>query len=795
MAKLPAYDLPSSNRHLAETLAEAGIFVFPCDANKIPLTRRGFKDASDDLEEVARLWDMAASKGEADAMPGIDLGQNDLLVMDLDDGDLGEKAWAVVCKPNGGEPPNVSVMTPSGGRHVYFKIPHGRSIGCSRGGLPPKKDCPIDVRSIGGYTIAPGAIRLGGDFPDGVYTIGGDPRDILNAPLAPDWLCNLLERKEPEPAPEPRPAPKEASTASLPAPTRIGGARPVDMTHPRLNAYVTQAVEDELQALRTAVKGDRNNTLNRVAFSVYQFVGANLITDDWAHHQLVRAAEECGLTRESRSAVMKTISSARRAGIAQPRTEIVKEFERDESLADVSALVCRELIRTPEGDLAHADTGEIVEAPPEVEDNDFVEFPAALTYTNGLVGDLTDWICETAMYPNRMMAMGAALALVSTAMGRNWATPTRSSCVLYILALAPSGAGKQHPVDAIKEILNAAGILNDLYGGSEFSGAPAINALLGRRPLCVCVMDEIGAWMSRILSKRAGGYETASTGILRSLWSIGFGIYSPMTKVATGDGANVIHAPHLGIYGTSVQREFWSGLTGADVNNGLMNRFLYLATTIKNKAQTPPKTLRQTPQSILDRLNIIYGDENILSRSTLQTISATIEPRIIAWATEAARLRYEEFRDAMDVYGDEHPEQRDYVTRAPEMAVRIASVLAIGRPGNAAVSIGDIEWGIGVAHWSAMAMAKGASLYIAETKNQENALRVLQVITDYRDKKSKIISTSQIYRRLRNTLAKKDVIEAIGGLIDAGRIKRAGLETASNGKKIEWFSLGDEDST
>ena len=46
-----------------------------------------------------------------------------------------------------------------------------------------------------------------------------------------------------------------------------------------------------------------------------------------------------------------------------------------------------------------------------------------LTYVPGLVGDITEWIVETSMLPNRMMALGSALAVVGTLIGRRVLAP------------------------------------------------------------------------------------------------------------------------------------------------------------------------------------------------------------------------------------------------------------------------------------------------------------------------------------------------------------------------------------
>jgi hypothetical protein len=52
---------------------------------------------------------------------------------------------------------------------------------------------------------------------------------------------------------------------------------------------------------------------------------------------------------------------------------------------------------------------------------------AELTECPGLVGDIIDWITDTARRPNRVLALGAAVTIIGTLIGRRAAMPTRSA--------------------------------------------------------------------------------------------------------------------------------------------------------------------------------------------------------------------------------------------------------------------------------------------------------------------------------------------------------------------------------
>ena len=65
--------------------------------------------------------------------------------------------------------------------------------------------------------------------------------------------------------------------------------------------------------------------------------------------------------------------------------------------------------------------------------------PDDLTQVPGVVGGLIDWIVKSALYPNRTLALGAALVTVGTLMGRRVMTPSRGVTHLYVLGVAESG--------------------------------------------------------------------------------------------------------------------------------------------------------------------------------------------------------------------------------------------------------------------------------------------------------------------------------------------------------------------
>ncbi len=130
---------------------DGGLEIFPCNGNKkTPLTKHGFKDASADKQLINDWWNK-----HPDANIGLPTGRiNNLVVVDVDvKNDAGgwesfERLTYEVGLFN-----TMTVKTPSGGVHFYFKYPKDVDAIKNRVNFRPG----IDIRADGGYVIAPGS--------------------------------------------------------------------------------------------------------------------------------------------------------------------------------------------------------------------------------------------------------------------------------------------------------------------------------------------------------------------------------------------------------------------------------------------------------------------------------------------------------------------------------------------------------------------------------------------------------------------------------------------------------------
>lgn len=315
---------------VAAAMARSGLRVFPCLAgDKRPATSTGWKAATTDTDLVTRWWR---------ACPVFNVGiatDRDLVVIDLDaktwppDAGLkpcrdatGADVLLVMAEQVGVTDPSWfwqtwNVLTPTGGHHLYYRRPDGIEVRSSAGTVGPL----IDVRARGGYVVGPWSQR-----PEGTYLpVAGWPHvieadtdlvEVTNArmtaitgtpPEMPAWLIDLVAVKDGRRA--------QASHADLIAEVMAALDR-----EPLGLGYADAALRGEVERVRSAHEGTRNDTTNRAAFSLGQLVSVGLLDEDQVTSELQRAAVAAGLPSSEAAAA---VASGLTAGKRNPREVVL----------------------------------------------------------------------------------------------------------------------------------------------------------------------------------------------------------------------------------------------------------------------------------------------------------------------------------------------------------------------------------------------------------------------------------------------------------------------------------------
>lgn len=267
----------------ALSAAEHGLPVFPLSATKLPALRsphrdetspvrckgacglpgHGVHDAATDPATVRALF-AAAPRATG---YGIACGRSPhrLIGIDLDiDTTHGNDSVAALqhlaLQHLFTIPATVTVLTPSGGRHLWLTGPAGVSVPNSAGRLAPG----IDVRGAGGYLVGPGSVTT-----HGRYRLAPGTAHLTPAPC-PRALLRLLT---------PPPRPHRHPAGRTPPTSRQG--------------------EGLVQFVRAAHEGQRNTRLFWAACRAYEHGFGDALAD-----ALTEAAIRTGLTeQEARAAI------------------------------------------------------------------------------------------------------------------------------------------------------------------------------------------------------------------------------------------------------------------------------------------------------------------------------------------------------------------------------------------------------------------------------------------------------------------------------------------------------------
>lgn len=188
------------------------------------------------------------------------------------------------------DPPTLTVMTPSGGLHAWFRVEHPERWRQSAS----KLGWQVDIKAGWGYGIAPGTTTEKGE-----YRAVGDVRTIADMPA---WLAADLKRTghyvEPDPVRQ-----------------RMTAKRLLSAMRPMNSRYVEKAVRAEVEQLAATAEGGRNAATYAAARALGRFIPAGQLSEAEVEDLVVNAACTAGLSeREARTAARSGIKAGRARG-------------------------------------------------------------------------------------------------------------------------------------------------------------------------------------------------------------------------------------------------------------------------------------------------------------------------------------------------------------------------------------------------------------------------------------------------------------------------------------------------
>jgi len=323
----------------------------------------------------------------------------------------------------------------------------------------------------------------------------------------------------------------------------------------------------------------------------------------------------------------------------------------------------------------------------------------------GLIGELTDYITGSAMYPSVKFATATALGVMGTLISRRIAGPSGprgTGTHLYQVLVTVTGGGKEHIRTTGKLLLSEAPGGSALIGAGRFKSGAGVIKELKAHPACLCIQDEFGKLLEMLADPRNGSHVRDINEVLRELWGLSWGRYD--SPVGALDKSETILAPALSILGMSTPKELYRACKSRDIANGFLNRFMFVEEKTAPTYQKVVPGCLEPPQSIKDGLNRLCMQASILDEG---------KPSIrMEWGPGAEEV-YDTVRKAVEAEADDR--RRELFWRTPEKIVRVATIIAAGRFAKA-VSREDMEWSQDWVRASDETLLAGVNEYMDDEK-------------------------------------------------------------------------------
>ena len=736
----------------ALSYAARGWLIFPCaPGTKIPHKgTAGVKDASNDPETIKKWWSRWPDSNIALACGPV----SGVHVVDVDlDLEKNVDGWETL-KGLPELPITVKQNTPRGGTHLFYKTD---TPPLNQNSFKPG----IDIRSEGFYVMLAPSIHPNGKAYEWDSSCGPDQVELAEFPdfmrpqkavHTPPW-AKSTSKKAARPAPSPQ-APSVLERARL----YLRECEP---------ATQGQAGHSKLLwAARAMVVG----------FELSESDAASLLWDEfnprcnppWDHSKASDAKD-----------FERKITEACRTGGTNPRGWLLDECGlrgNDEALLTFGRKLADNLTadRTAPAPVQEETASPMPEFMTEKRSKNTSIFPEWVLHPTGLVGELCEYINQTAGCYQPMLALACSITACGALFGRKVRDQSNGRTNIYMMGVAHSSAGKDHPADCIEQIFSKAGA-SALLGGSRVTSDSAIEVALQACPVQLFNWDEVGHMFAAI---KQAGVGSGGAQHLRTIVPALMQLYSSAHKLYIGkqraeEDVRRVDQPHVCVWGLTSPDVLYAGLSTSELRDGWLGRVITIISHDRPKYQikqhvAPPEHLINQIQAWLTRhIPPPEGTGDVAGSTGCYQIEIPTSP--------LALKVFEAFRD--ECYNrmircDETGDDSQYLWgKGLQNARRIALIMAAGdRFDNQEITEHHAKYGCEL-------IRKGTETFSASIKNnlsdnnwEADKQGILKIITRAGQKG---ISKMELTKRTQTIRDRKVRDSYIADMVEAGLINFA----------------------
>ena len=365
--------------------------------------------------------------------------------------------------------------------------------------------------------------------------------------------------------------------------------------------------------------------------------------------------------------------------------------------------------------------------------------PEALLGAPGFVDALMEHTLKTAPYPNKTLAFAGALTMLAHLTGRRYRDKRNLRTNIYLIALAESGSGKDHPRKVNVNLAAAVGLMPTM--ADRFASGPGLEDALLLRPASFFQIDEADTLFKCLQDKDSTTEQIY--GALLQFFTSADTVYAMRKKALQSASAKPnpfdklraagIREPHLVMLGTAVPRYFYQALSERALENGLLSRCLVLEAGERGKSGDPhfepfPERVRTAAEYLareggFEGVDLAHPDAEVEMPEPVVVPEADLATVAYKQVISAAEARYDA---ATDTTG------KALWTRAAEKTMKLALLYALSQnPQSPLITPEAVRWGWAIVDHLTRRMLYQASMYVADNNFDAYRQKAIRYLRDY----------------------------------------------------------------
>lgn len=724
---------------------------------KHPVTMHGLKDAihSALADQVAELFNYNTDYNVA-IRTGAESG---MFVVDVD-GPEGTATLNALEETYGPLPPTLTFLTGKG-KHIVFTHP-GIKVKTAKDVWGSKIDC----RGDGGYIVAPPSNHFSGRQ----YKI--DDNNPHRISVAPAWLLTSMNREKIR---EQKPFDANATSGATP-----------------------EWSQEEVWRMLTAIDPS-------CGYDDWLAVGMGLhdggfsygMWDQWSAGSFKYRAGCClphwrSFKRSGGISMGTLVDMAKQRGW-HPETnyarESVTDFSKIQGFLNAASKPKVSVIETEETvfDDIPFDTmfGETKNLVLQKTENPIHKSPSPIAGSfgfdpltlPGLIGDTVRWIEQHALFSQPELALLATLTFAGSVFGRRYASPIDTRTNLYMVGIARTGSGKDHPRKMINMLAISSG-LTQYIGANAFRSDSGLARALSQNASQIMMVDEFGLVLQGLSDPHASPHIKGISRMLMELYSSSSSAYNHGTYADERIKPIVVVNPNLCLYGTTTETEYTTSMRKSAIESGSINRFV----VAKSSVEYPAPNFSVPILNMKDAEDLTNKWKEYEAKSLGDHInSSTIRPKMttIQWgACEKIQqdLLLEQCQRIQGHLGS-------LWVRLYENTIKIAMIFAIARNRiNPIFYPEDFSYSAGIVRNAIRYMESLAADNMADSDTESYNLEVIKHVRTHGGR----ITREALMRTMRK-LKKREFNDLLDSMIDSGVLVAEQVQREGGGRgRVEY---------